>query len=346
MKKLKPLLFVFIILFFINCEKDFDIDEVTTNENNFNFKTITFNEVAKINKKTSLKVLELKNDFLQRNATIQGVLVDTTNIIHLQREDGFNSFSFKVQQNVNLDYFQNLIIENFPNGEQRTLLVKFNLNTPLLFLDQQSISNATTSIEVTNLSNNTSANRGTGSNCITVGYYETVDACGGELVTSDENPRCFNADGTRATKEVFITLAEDCSDDGGGGDGGYNGNPNDPNNGGNNGSNGGGTYNGSGIFIPNIYNGDEDPTNSEFVLAGQVSTYFNSLPQNIRSLTSNNTWVYAYLVEYFRDHGNTVNNRNIPNATTALNNFYNFQLNSYSPNLSHVAHEKLNFWAY
>ena len=196
------------------------------------------------------------------------------------------------------------------------------------------------------MSNDTSANRGTGSDCITVGYYETVDACGGELVTPDENPRCFNADGTRATKEVFITVAEDCSDNGGGGDGGYNGNPDDPNNGGNDGSTSGGTYNGSGIFIPNIYNGDEDPTNSEFVLAGQVSTYFNSLPQNIRSLTSNNTWVYAYLVEYFKNHGNTVNNRNTPNATVALNNFYNFQLNSYSPNLSHVAHEKLIFWAY
>ncbi|WP_445456124.1 hypothetical protein [Flavobacterium sp. HNIBRBA15423] len=346
MKKLKPLLFAFIILFFTNCEKDFDIDEVTTNKNNFNFKTITFNEVAKINKKVSLKVLELKNDFSQRNAIIQGVLVDTTNIVHLQREDGFNSFSFKIQQDINLDHFQNLVIENFPNGEQRTLLVKFNLNTPLLFLDKQSISNATTSIEATNLSNNnTSANRGTGSDCITVGYYETVDMCEGEADLS-EHPECLNADGTRATKEVFITLAEDCSDDGGGGDGGFNGNPNDPNNGGNNGSNGGGTYNGSGIFIPNIYNGDEDPTNSEFVLAGQVANYFNALPQNIKSLTSNNTWVYAYLVAYFRDHGNTVNNRNTPNATAALNNFYNFQLNSYSPNLSHVAHEKLNFWAY
>ena len=78
MKKLKPLLFAFIILFFTNCEKDFDTDEVTTNKNNFNFKTITFNEVAKINKKTSLKVLKLKTDFSQRNTTIQGVLVDTT----------------------------------------------------------------------------------------------------------------------------------------------------------------------------------------------------------------------------------------------------------------------------
>ncbi|VXC17842.1 exported hypothetical protein [Flavobacterium sp. 9AF] len=348
MKRIYLFLFAVIILLFSNCEKDFDTNEHSTNKDNFNFKTITFNEVTKINKKASLKVLELKSNFLQKNAIIQGVLVDTTNIIHLQREDGFSSFSFKIQQDINLTYFQNLVIENFPNGEQRTLLVKFNLNTPLLFLDKQSISNATTSIETTNLSNNTSENRGTGSDCITVGYWETVDACEGELVTPSENPRCFNADGSRATKEVFITIAEDCSDGSGGGDdGGFNGNPPDSNNGGdNNGSNNGGTYNGAGIFIPNIYTGDDDPNNPDFVLSGQVADYFNALPQNIKSLTNNNTWVYAYLVDYFRNHGNTVNNRNTLNATTALNNFYTFQLSSYSPNLSHVAHEKLNFWAY
>ncbi|NJM80800.1 MAG: hypothetical protein HC854_16500 [Flavobacterium sp.] len=166
------------------------------------------------------------------------------------------------------------------------------------------------------------------------------------MVTPSENPRCFNADGTRATREVFITLAEDCSD-GGGGDSGFNGNPPDSNNGGNNnGSSGGGDINGYGIFIPNLYNGEADPNNVEFVLAGQIATYFNALPQNIKSLTNSNQWVYAYLKEYFKNNGNAVNARNTPKATAALNNYYNFQLNSYSPSVSFVAHERLNFWAY
>ena len=63
MKKKHFILYVFFLFLFTNCEKDFDSEEIVTNKSNFSFKTMGFNEVTKINKKTALKVLELKSDF-------------------------------------------------------------------------------------------------------------------------------------------------------------------------------------------------------------------------------------------------------------------------------------------
>jgi hypothetical protein len=348
MKILTTIALITLLLFNSSCEKDLYEDAIQQN-NNFKFKTVNFSEVKKINAKTAQFIENKinKNISIQaRTSELYGKTVDTTNINYLVKDDGYSSFTFKVENDsIGINYIENIIVENYPNQEQEVLLVKYNLNTSVeqFYSNDDSLQNSLTSTE-TSLYQNTTQSFSRYS-CITVGYWDTVDACEGEVDIS-EHPECLNADGTRATKEVFITIAEDCGfDSGGGGDGGYYGG--DPNNGNyDNGSNGGGNYNGAGIFIPNIYNGDEDPNNAEFILAGQVSQYFNSLPQNIKALSNNNTWVYSYLVDYFRNNGNIVNTRNSQYATNALNNYYNFQLNSYNPNFLFVDLERFNFWAY
>lgn len=349
MKILTSFTLITLLLFNSSCEKDLYEDAIQQNKN-FKFKTVNFSEVKKINAKTAQFIVNKINKNLNiqaRTSELYGKTVDTTNINYLVKDDGYSSFTFKVENDsIGINYIENIIVENYPNQEQEVLLVKYNLNTSVeqFYSNDGSLQNSLTSTE-TSLYQNTTQSFSRYS-CITVGYWTTVDKCEGELVTPGENPNCFNSDGTRATKEVFITLAEDCGfDSGGGGDGGnYGGDPNNGNY--DNGSNGGGNYNGAGIFIPNIYNGDEDPNNTEFILAGQVSQYFNSLHQNIKALTNNNTWVYSYLVDYFRNHGNNVNTRNSQYATNALNNYYNFQLNSYNSNFLFVDLERFNFWAY
>ncbi|MCK6607828.1 MAG: hypothetical protein L6Q46_05925 [Flavobacterium sp.] len=348
MKILTTFTLITLLLFNSSCEKDLYEDAIQQNKD-FKFKTVNFHEVKKINAKTAQFIENKINKNLNiqaRTSELYGKTVDTTNINYLVKDDGYSSFTFKVENDsIGINYIENIIVENYPNQEQEVLLVKYNLNTSVeqFYSNDDSLQNSLTSTE-TSLYQNTTQSFSRYS-CITVGYWDTVDACEGEVDIS-EHPECLNADGTRATKEVFITIAEDCGfDSGGGGDGGnYGGDPNNGNY--DNGSNGGGNYNGAGIFIPNIYNGDEDPNNAEFILAGQVSQYFNSLPQNIKALTNNNTWVYSYLVDYFRNNGNIVNTRNSQYATNALNNYYNFQLNSYSSNISSIGNERLNFWAY
>lgn len=125
---------------------------------------------------------------------------------------------------------------------------------------------------------------------------------------------------------------------------GFNGNPSDPGSGNANGGGGGGE--GNGIFIPNPYEGDADPNNVGFMLAGQVASFTNTLPTNLQSLISNYNFVYPYIVDFCRNNGNSVSTRNTQKITTALNNFYNFQLNTSYNNLTNVNIDRFNFWAF
>ncbi|NJM80801.1 MAG: hypothetical protein HC854_16505 [Flavobacterium sp.] len=78
---------------FSNCEKEIYDDAIQADKKNFTFKTITFKELNKIDKKTSSKILELKskqeNNLLDKTSEMYGFLVDTTSIIHLEKEKRF-----------------------------------------------------------------------------------------------------------------------------------------------------------------------------------------------------------------------------------------------------------------
>ena len=224
MKILTTFTLITLLLFNSSCEKDLYEDAIQQNKD-FKFKTVNFREVKKINAKTAQFIENKINKNLNiqaRTSELYGKTVDTTNINYLVKDDGYSSFTFKVENDsIGINYIENIIVENYPNQEQEVLLVKYNLNTSVeqFYSNDDSLQNSLTSTE-TSLYQNTTQSFSRYS-CITVGYWDTVDACEGEVDIS-EHPECLNADGTRATKEVFITIAEDCGfDSGGGGDGGF-----------------------------------------------------------------------------------------------------------------------------
>lgn len=218
--------------------------------------------------------------------------------MYLEKENGFKSYSFKILQDESLNYFKNLIVSDFTDGTIGVEVVKFNLDKSLEQVKVEgNLKESIISREVSRLSNTTNFVR---YDCITVGYYTTVDRCEGELVTPEERPEWFNADGTRAKKEVFITLAEECGFEGSGGTS-YDGiTVGDPHSGIENG--GGGYY--SGIFIPNPFEGEPDLNNASFVLAGKISTYLNGLKSNnvaVKNLLNSHYWIYPLIVQFVNE---------------------------------------------
>ena len=120
MKKSKLFSFLLLILLFANCEKDFETYEVTNTKSNFNFKTITFKEVTKINKKTSQKILELKNDFFfpSFNYKIKDYDFDNLNDLHIQRyaTNGLGmSYGYLITINKKLKFNHQQETDNLPN---------------------------------------------------------------------------------------------------------------------------------------------------------------------------------------------------------------------------------------
>lgn len=171
------------------------------------------------------------------------------------------------------------------------------------------------------------------------GFTEVITysiQCNGSCSGVCDGFACPTGECIKTTITYVYTGIEDTGD-------GSNGNP--PGSG-NPPSNGGGGGEGNGIYIPNPYDGEADPNNADFMLAGQVASFTNTLPNNLQTLISNYPFVYPYLVDFCRNNGYTVNSRNTQKMTTALTNFYNFQLNTSYTNLTFVNIDKFNFWAF
>ncbi|WP_396178915.1 hypothetical protein [Flavobacterium sp.] len=112
------------------------------------------------------------------------------------------------------------------------------------------------------------------------------------------------------------------------------------------GSSGGGGGNDSGIYIPNPYEGDVAIDNLDFLLAGQVASFTNTLAPNLQTLIANTPFIYPYLVDFCRNNGGTLSSINRQKMVQALTNFNNFQLNSLYPNLTSISINRLNLWAF
>lgn len=299
-------LFIVIFILFFSCEKDLYEDTLQKENNkNIKYKTIKLSEIKKYSPKTARALIKIQNssDNIKIDSRqIYGKEIDSTNIIYLVNDNGFESFTFKVLQAEGLSHFENIIINNYPNGNIDAFITKFNLNKPLELVKlDKNLGNSILNIETSKL-NNTNSNF-TNRDCLTVGYYDTVDACEGELVTPGENPECFNSDGTRKQREIFIVLAEDCSNSSGGSFGGVVVGP--PS--GNGGS--GGEY--SAIFIPNPYEGEEDLNNPSYVLANQITAFITTIKNNysqlnntsqLNNIFSNTNWFLYALIDFGNDN--------------------------------------------
>lgn len=347
------ILFLVTAICLTSCEKENLNEQENAEQIDFKVQTLSFKKLQSLNQKASKFIEEFNNKSITeglgaRTTEIYGKTVDTVSINYLEKDDGYSSTTLKVENDsIGLNHFENLLIEDYPDGNQSVKLVKYNLTKPVELIDSDDeLNNSITSSEVSLYnSQTTSFSR---LECVEIGYYTEVDACEGQLVTPGNEPWCFNEDGTRATKTVFVTIDEDCTWTSVGGSGTGTGGTGDGGNqnGGDNNNNGGGNYTGAGIFVPNIYSGEEDPNNPDFVLAGEVGVFFNNLPQNLQNLTIGNTWVFAYTVDYFRISRGGVNEENSQHVEDALSNFETFKANYYKPNRSIANNERLNFWAF
>lgn len=72
---------------------------------------------------------------------------------------------------------------------------------------------------------------------------------------------------------------------------------------GNNGNSGGGSDDYLGIYIPNSYDGDADLNNPDFIFAGQVYAYTNSLPNNLKDIMQTNFWFFHNIKDFFKNNG-------------------------------------------
>jgi hypothetical protein len=111
-------------------------------------------------------------------------------------------------------------------------------------------------------------------------------------------------------------------------------------------SSGEGGGNDSGIYIPNPYEGDVAIDNLDFLLAGQVASFTNTLAPNLQTLIANTPFIYPYLVDFCRNNGGTLSSINRQKMVQALTNYNNFQLNSLYPNLTSISINRLNLWAF
>jgi hypothetical protein len=340
LKKNRILLIMLFALFF-SCEKDLYENAINQEKNGYKFKSIKLSEVKKHNIKTSNAINKIQN--YSENASLRtteayGKIIDTTNVIYLAKEDGSESFTFRILQPEGLKYFENIIINNYPNGAIEVLSAKFNLNKTLeLTKIQNNLNESLISTEVSKYNKDT--NTFSSYECITIGYYDLVFACEGD---NEGYWECYNEDGSEKMVQVFVTIYEDCSfDSGGGNSGGVTiGNP--PTGGGSSSEGGSGGESGA-IFIPNPYEGDPDPSNASFVFAGKVSTFLNTLKINnpvIQNILTSNYWVYPAIVDFMRNNdGLTLENKDA--VSFALNNIETV-FNSIYQNSNNLSESEIN----
>lgn len=308
----------FLSMFFLSCQHDEFIEQ--SKNNDFIFKTITLNEVkSHSDKAATLFTKSTKSS--KFNKTSSATEIDSSNVIYLERKNGFKSFTYRLKDDVSLNQFNNIVVYEFPDGSNKVFTVKYLLNKSLLEATKENnLKSSIIGYETSVLKFNNPYQKAASYSCISIGYWVVVDKCEGELVTPENNPGCFNSDGSRATREVFITMEENCSYSAGGSNTGeiyVGGSPTDFLD---NGGGGAGLTSFDGIFIPNPYElGEEDPRNADFNYSMQVSQYLNTITSWKSLLYQANTyggistyWMQPFFVDYFKKNGGlTTENKNI-----------------------------------
>ncbi len=321
---IKISLLFLLTLAFINCSKDDHLENHTQGTHNHNnevsfkqFKNETginkfdYYKKANISKSTDFQAKTIESEFI----------TDTTGIKkYVDPINNKTTYSFKIYpiaETLSSNEYYNLVYEKI--GTEWNEIIFFNT--------EKTDSTDGGELESSEMVYNRVSGREGFTEVITYSFHctQTGPCAGGSC------DMCNLCVSTHVT--YVYTGIEDSGD-------GSNGNPpgegNPPSNGGE----------GNGIYIPNPYDGETDPNNADFMLAGQVASFTNTLPNNLQTLISNYPFVYPYLVDFCRNNGYTVNSRNTQKMTTALTNFYNFQLNTSYTNLTFVNIDRFNFWAF
>lgn len=294
--------FTLISLLLSSCEKDI-YEDALAHKKDFKYGAVSFNQVKRQNPIAANTINKLchnlKTDIQSKTtADLYGFEVDTTKIMYIEKQDGFKSYTLKIAQPTGLNYFKNLVLNEYPDGKFQVRVVKFNLSKTFEQVKlENSLRESTISNEVSKYSipNNT-VNFYT---CIEVGYYNQLNVCEGNLVTPEENQECFNSDGTPAQYEVFIILEQSCgwTDAGGGaegstGDGGAEGPAGD-------GAGGTGGIADDAVFIPNILSNTEAPIPGIMPLGLAIEYFENNLDPETQLPIYND---YPELRDYLLNH--------------------------------------------
>ena len=319
---IKISLMLLLTLVFINCSKDDHLENHTHGTHNHNdevsfkqFKSETginkfeYYKKANISKSTDFQARTIESEFI----------TDTTGIKkYVDPINNKTTYSFKIYpiaETLSSNEYYNLVYEKI--GTEWNEIIFFNT--------EKTDSTAGGELESSEMVYNRISGREGFTEVITYSFH-----CTGCTGACDMCNLCVS------THVTYVYTGIEDSGDGSSGNTPGEGNP--P-------SNGGGGE-GNGIYIPNPYDGEADPNNADFMLAGQVASFINTLPNNLQTLISNYPFVYPYLVDFCRNNGYTVDSRNTQKMTTALTNFYNFQLNTSYNNLTFVNIDRFNFWAF
>jgi hypothetical protein len=217
-------------------------------------------KTANINKSTDLMARDIEAEFVTDTIGIKK---------YVNPLDNKTTYSFKiypVSESLNTNEYYNLVYEKIGTEWNEIIFYNTNKTNPI---DARELESSEM------VYNRMSARAG-----FTTVITYTI-SCNGSCSGACDGFACPTGECIRTKVSYVYTGVEDTGS-------GFNGNPADgglPS-----GSGSGG--NDSGIFIPNPYEGDADPDNADFMLAGQVATFTNTLAPNLQALIANNPFIY------------------------------------------------------
>ncbi len=317
-------LFVSIPFLFLNCSSEEDFVSGTHfSPHNKKFTFADFKKETGLKNFSYIKKAALNSGLQARNIESE-FIIDTLEIKkHINPQDNKTTYSFKlypISEPLGSKEYYNLVYEKL--GEEWNELIFFNKEKDNPAEDESKLERS----QMVYNRMNVSLSQGF-SQVITYSFHCTgTGKCAGG--TCDLCPLCVS-------ETVTYVYTGINNQDPGSGTGSA---PGDSGSGG-----GGGNY--SGIYIPNPYDGEADLNNPDFILAGNVVTYINTLPNNLQALISNYNYIFPYVIDFFRNNGG-VNSTNEQSVTAALTNFLAFQQNFYSPNWLTTSNERINFWGF
>lgn len=204
----------------LGCQtEDLAVESQNSDSAGIHFKQIPLTDLGSYNPKTLLALQKILQSSKGRQSVSRGLnaantyAIDSSSITAIDNGNGYESFTFRVITDTQADYIQNIVISNYADGSVNSYLAEYTLSTTAAQVHEEQINSYITGSTFYNLAGATiSYAKGGGADlCVDTGYYTYVDKCNGELVTPGESPQCFNADGTRAQKKVFVILASTCA---------------------------------------------------------------------------------------------------------------------------------------
>jgi hypothetical protein len=258
-KNILKIVFISFVVLLSSCEKDLYEDTLAQNKKNFKYGTLSFKQIQTQNPRVANTINKLLYDLnsnieSKTTSNLYGFEVDTTKITFIEKQNGFKSYAFEIEQQIGLNYFKNLVLTEKLNGNLEIKVVKFNLSKTYEQVKlEKSLNESTTSKEVSKYS--IPSNTMNLYTCIEVGYYDEVSMCEGDDRGFWD---CYDANGDEIMVQVFIILDQSCGwASGGDGDSDSDGDGGAPSEGNPTDGGGGVSDNDGEIFIPNLISDTE-----------------------------------------------------------------------------------------